>query len=204
MNVQLPFARQEIDSLIHQIHLELDPDKKPSFRITESIHKLILEQDIRQILIRYFRTKGSSWNEEFLFVTYDYWKNLELEDWKIIFNGIKGKSLGEYYMAKLAAKYLGIHLEFESTRELSSTSYSFSSGTIETAKTSLFIGYSTGGHLDFYKSIFEPYGLKVEDFIAIKEKLKAEEPIILHDKIDEPKSMIGKIFSRFISLFKKS
>jgi hypothetical protein len=72
--------------------------------------------DIKELIIYNFINQNGTWLRELMLSTFEYWKCLNLKDWKFIFTKIEGNELGEYYMNGISKTYLGIDPKFRNDK----------------------------------------------------------------------------------------
>lgn len=87
---------------------------RPTRIETEPFDKELQQIDIKEFIIHNFLNHHGTSLRELLLSTFKFWQGLTLQEWKYIFDKLRGNNLAGYYLAIIANQYLGIDPKFKS------------------------------------------------------------------------------------------
>jgi hypothetical protein len=125
--------------------------------------------DPGNLIVHNFLTYPGTYLERFLFLIFPLWKNLNLFQWKEIFERIEGNELAEYHMTVISKRILGIDPGFQSTKDLMITA--ISAPDIQIHNGSTFVPLMTGKLKEAYVEILNGYGLTFTALIDVNKRL---------------------------------
>jgi len=129
--------------------------------------EMIKTEDL--IVFNFLNYQGT-YLESFLLSIFPFWKNFTIDQWKSIFERLKGNALAEYYMKVCAGRLLGIDPDFQSTRNLVINAITFPDN--QHHKASAFLPEAVGNLREIYeKSLREKYSISFHDLTEVNKLL---------------------------------
>lgn len=146
------------------------------FRLTPELVEELERVDIKDVLVYAFTRYFTTSIKDFFLLVSPFWLRLTYEDWQQVFAGIKGKRLGEYYMAVIAARYLGIDPKYRSTRNISVGDITFADNKMYHGKPATFVGHAQGSLRELLQEELQQVGLSIEVLEKYSGQLLADAP----------------------------
>jgi hypothetical protein len=148
----------------------------------EPFDKELEKIDIKEFIIYNFLYHHGTSLTELLLSTFQFWHDLTLQEWKQIFDRLKGNNLAEYYIAIFSNQYLGIDPKFKSTKNVEIFYITVADNKQQSGKPSLFVENMVGELRRIEEENLRNYFcLSISDFVSIKNRLNSE-------RIKEPKT----------------
>ena len=148
---------------------------RPTRIETEPFDKELQQIDIKEFIIYNFLNHQGTSLRELLLSTFKFWQDLTLQEWKQIFERLRGNNLAEYYLAIISSQYLGIDPKFKSTKNVEIFHFTPADNKRQIGKPSLFVDNMQGELKKMEEEeLKESFGLTIADFISIRNRLNSE------------------------------
>ena len=148
---------------------------RPTRIETEPFDKELEKINIQEFIIYNFLNHHGTSLKELLLSTFKFWQDLTFQEWKQIFDKLRGNNLAEYYLAIISNQYLGIDPKFKSTKSIEIFHFTPADNKRQSGKPSLFVDNMQGElRIMEEEELKENFGLTIADFISLKNRLNSE------------------------------
>jgi hypothetical protein len=147
-------------------------ENRPTRLETQPFDEHLQDVNIKDFIVYNFLNHPSTALRELLLSTFQFWRNLNFQDWNEIFDRLRGNGLAEYYMAIIASQYLGLDPNFESTKDVEIVHFTTDDQRYQSGKPALFVGNMQGELRQLEEEeLVESFGISIQTFVELSNRL---------------------------------